>query len=301
MTPPDYEYLRKLLRDHSGLDLSADKQYLIESRLLPLSRKSGLSGISELVQKMKGGSTATTTQVVEAMTTQVVEAMTTNETFFFRDKLPFDHFRDSIMPEILQARASRKSIRIWCAAGSTGQEPYSLAMCLKEMSTAIAGWRIEIHSTDLSQEVLEKSKAGIYSQFEVQRGLPIQMLVKYFKQTGELWQINADIRAMVQHRQLNLLHDFSQLGVFDVIFCRNVLIYFDQDTKINIFNRLAKATEPDGFLVLGAAETVVGLTDAFNPYPERRGLYRPNNARATPTKMPAVGAVAPKVAMMAGR
>jgi len=293
VTPPDYEYLRKLLRDHSGLDLSADKQYLIESRLLPLSRKSGLSGISELVQKMKGGSTA--------ITTQVVEAMTTNETFFFRDKLPFDHFRDSIMPEILQARASRRSIRIWCAAGSTGQEPYSLAMCLKEMSAAIAGWRIEILATDLSQEVLEKSKAGIYSQFEVQRGLPIQMLVKYFKQTGELWQINADIRAMIQHRQLNLLHDFSQLGVFDVIFCRNVLIYFDQDTKINIFNRLAKASEPDGFLVLGAAETVVGLTDAFRPYPERRGLYRPNNARAIPTRIPAVGAVAPKLAAMAGR
>jgi len=292
VTPPDYEYLRKLLRDRSGLDLSADKQYLIESRLLPLSRKAGLCGISELVQKIKGGSAS--------ITTQVVEAMTTNETFFFRDKVPFDHFRDSIMPEILQARANRKSIRIWCAAGSTGQEPYSLAMCLREMSAALAGWRIEILATDLSQEVLEKSKAGIYSQFEVQRGLPIQMLVKYFKQTAELWQINPDIRAMVQHRQLNLLHDFSQLGVFDVIFCRNVLIYFDQDTKINIFNRLAKATEPDGFLALGAAETVVGLTDAFKPYPERRGLYRPNGARTAPGKMPAARATAEKVALMAG-
>ena len=293
MTPPDYEYLRKLLKDRSGLDLSADKQYLIESRLLPLSRKSGLAGIGELVQKMKGGSAD--------IITQVVEAMTTNETFFFRDKVPFDHFRDSIMPEILQARASRKTLRIWCAAGSTGQEPYSLAMCLKEMGAALAGWRVEILATDLSQEVLEKSRAGIYSQFEVQRGLPIQMLVKYFKQTGELWQINADIRAMVQHRQLNLLHDFSQLGVFDVIFCRNVLIYFDQDTKINIFNRLAKTTEPDGFLVLGAAETVVGLTDVFKPYPERRGLYRPSGARAAPAKIPAIGAVAPKLAVMGGR
>jgi chemotaxis protein methyltransferase CheR len=290
VTPPDYEYLRKLLRDHSGLDLSADKQYLIESRLLPLSRKAGLAGISELVQKMKGGATA--------IITQVVEAMTTNETFFFRDKVPFDHFRDSIMPEILQARAARKSIRIWCAAGSTGQEPYSLAMCLKEMSAKLTGWRVEIIATDLSQEVLEKSKAGIYSQFEVQRGLPIQMLVKYFKQTGEFWQVNADIRAMVQHRQLNLLHDFSQLGTFDVIFCRNVLIYFDQDTKINIFNRLAKATEADGFLVLGAAETVVGLTDVFKPYPERRGLYRPSGARAAPAKPPPTGAAAPKVAAM---
>jgi chemotaxis protein methyltransferase CheR len=292
VTPPDYEYLRKILKDHSGLDLSADKQYLIESRLLPLSRKAGLAGISELVQKMKAGS--------GSIVTQVVEAMTTNETFFFRDKVPFDHFRDSVMPEILQARAGRKSIRIWCAAGSTGQEPYSLAMCLKEMSAALGGWRVEIIATDLSQEVLEKSKAGIYSQFEVQRGLPIQMLVKYFKQIGELWQINADIRAMVQHRQLNLLHDFSQLGVFDVIFCRNVLIYFDQDTKINIFNRLAKAIELDGFLVLGAAETVVGLTEVFKPHPERRGLYRPNGARAKPAMAQAAGAAAPKLTAMAG-
>jgi chemotaxis protein methyltransferase CheR len=292
VTPPDYEYLRKLLKDHSGLDLSADKQYLIESRLLPLARKLTLPGISELVQKMKGGSSS--------LIAQVVEAMTTNETFFFRDKVPFDHFRETIMREMLQARAARKSLRIWCAAGSTGQEPYSLAMCLKEMSAALTGWRVEILATDLSQEVLEKSKAGIYSQFEVQRGLPIQMLVKYFKQNGELWQINADIRAMVQHRQLNLLHDFSQLGTFDVIFCRNVLIYFDQETKANIFGRLARLMEPDGFLVLGAAETVVGLTDDFKPFADRRGLYRPSGTRAVPGKLPAFGIGAPKVAATAG-
>ena len=158
-------------------------------------------------------------------------------------------------------------------------------MCLKEMSAALAGWRVEILATDLSVEVIEKSKAGLYSQFEVQRGLPIQLLVKYFKQIGEFWQINADIRAMIQHRQLNLLHDFSQLGVFDVIFCRNVLIYFDQDTKIDIFRRLAKATEKDGFLVLGAAETVVGLTDVFKPYPDRRGLYRPGGFNPASTKI----------------
>jgi len=289
VTPPDYEYLRKLLKDHSGLDLSADKQYLIESRLLPLARKSGLSGIPDLVMKIKAGSSS--------HIAQVVEAMTTNETFFFRDKVPFDHFRDTMMPEVLKARAARKSVRIWCAAGSTGQEPYSLAMCLKEMSAALAGWRVEIVATDLSQEVLEKSKAGIYSQFEVQRGLPIQMLVKYFKQSGEFWQVNPELRAMVQHRQLNLLHDFSQLGAFDIIFCRNVLIYFDQDTKINIFNRLARLVEADGFLVLGAAETVVGLTDTFKPVPERRGLYRPTGARAS-----TAGAAMPRVAaMVAGR
>jgi chemotaxis protein methyltransferase CheR len=282
VNPVEYEYLRKVLKDHSGLDLSADKHYLIESRLLPLARKAGLPGIPELVQKMKGGSTA--------LVTQVVEAMTTNETFFFRDKVPFDHFRDAIMKEILHARAGCKSVRIWCAAGSTGQEPYSLAMCLKEIAAALTGWRVEILATDLSQEVLEKSKAGIYSQFEVQRGLPIQMLVKYFKQNGELWQINPDIRGMVQHRQLNLLQDFSQLGKFDVIFCRNVLIYFDQETKTNIFGRLARALEPDGFLVLGAAETVVGLTEDFKPVADRRGLYRPTGVCAAPAKMAAVAA-----------
>jgi chemotaxis protein methyltransferase CheR len=290
VTPPDYEYLRKLLKDHSGLDLSADKQYLIESRLLPLSRKCGVAGISELVQKMKGGSSS--------IVAQVVEAMTTNETFFFRDKVPFEHFRDTIMREMLAARAGRKSIRIWCAAGSTGQEPYSLAMSLKEMGAALAGWRVEIIATDLSTEVLEKSKSGVYSQFEVQRGLPIQLLVKYFKQNGELWQISPELRAMVQHRQLNLLHDFSQLGTFDIIFCRNVLIYFDQDTKINIFGRLAKSMEQDGFLVLGAAETVVGLTDAFKPFPDKRGLYRPSGARAASV----LGATStPKIAALAGR
>ena len=292
MTPPDYEYLRKFLKDHSGLDLSAEKHYLIESRLLPLARKSGLDGIGELVQKLKAGSAL--------FVSQVVEAMTTNETFFFRDKVPFDHFREVIMPELLQARANRKTIRIWCAAGSTGQEAYSLAMCLKDMGAELAGWRVEIVATDLSHEVLEKARAGIYSQFEVQRGLPIQMLVKYFKQTGETWQINPELRAMVQHRQLNLLQDFTHLGTFDVIFCRNVLIYFDQDTKINVFSRLARQIELDGFLVLGAAETVVGLTDTFRPIAERRGLYRPNDPRAAAAR-PVVVDAAPRMVAMAGR
>ena len=266
MTPFDYEYLRKLLKERSGLDLSTDKQYLVESRLIPLARKSGLSGIGELVSKMKSGA--------PSLITEVVEAMTTNETFFFRDKIPFEHLRDTVLPLMLKARAKARSLRIWSAACSTGQEPYSIAMCLKEKAPLLSGWRIEIVATDLSQEVLEKSRAGIYSQFEVQRGLPIQMLVKHFTQSGEIWQVNADIRAMVQHRQLNLLQDFSQLGRFDVIFCRNVLIYFDQETKINVFERLNKAMEPDGMLMLGAAESVVGITDAFRPYLDRRGSIR---------------------------
>jgi chemotaxis protein methyltransferase CheR len=272
VTPLDYEFLRKLLKERSGLDLSADKQYLVESRLVPLARKAGLPGIPELVQTMmKGGA--------EKLTVDVVEAMTTNETFFFRDKVPFDHLRDTILPLMMQSRANRKTLRIWSAACSTGQEPYSIAMCLKEKAAQLAGWRFEIVGTDLSQEVLEKSKAGIYSQFEVQRGLPIQLLVKYFTQIGELWQISSDIRGMVQHKQLNLLQDFSHLGKFDVIFCRNVLIYFDQDTKVNIFERMSKVIEPDGMLMLGAAESVVGITDAFRPVADKRGLYQPNPDR----------------------
>jgi chemotaxis protein methyltransferase CheR len=272
VTSLDYEFLRKLLKERSGLDLSSDKQYLVESRLIPLARRVGLPGIAELVAKLKAGS--------EALTSEVVEAMTTNETFFFRDKIPFDHLRETILPALLTARASRRSLRIWSAASATGQEPYSIAMCLKELGPVLTGWRVEIVASDLSQGVLEKSKAGIFSQFEVQRGLPIQMLVKHFTQVGELWQINADIRAMVQHRQLNLLQDFSHLGTFDVIFCRNVLIYFDGDTKAGIFDRLAKVLEPDGVMALGAAESVVGISDAFKPYPDRRGLYRPNPAKA---------------------
>jgi chemotaxis protein methyltransferase CheR len=293
VTPLDYEFLRKLLRERSGLDLSSDKQYLVESRLIPLARRGGLAGIAELVAKIKGGS--------DALTAEVVEAMTTNETFFFRDKIPFDHLRETILPALLQARANRRSLRIWCAASSTGQEPYSIAMCLKEFGPALAGWRVEIVASDLSQAVLEKARTGIFSQFEVQRGLPIQMLVKYFTQVGELWQLNADIRAMVQHRQLNLLHDFSHLGTFDVVFCRNILIYFDQDTKVAIFDRLAKILEPDGVLALGAAESVVGISDAFKPYPDRRGLYRPNTVRTARAGVTAVMPPALKVVASAAR
>jgi chemotaxis protein methyltransferase CheR len=284
VTPADYDFLRKLLKERSGLDLSSDKQYLVESRLNPLARRSNLAGIDELVAKIKAGSSA--------LTTEVVEAMTTNETFFFRDKVPFDHLRDTILPALVQARASRRSLRIWCAASSTGQEPYSIAMCVKDFA-GLAGWRVEIIATDLSQEVLEKSRAGIYSQFEVQRGLPIQLLVRHFTQVGELWQLHADIRGMVQYKQLNLLQDFSHLGTFDVIFCRNVLIYFDQDTKAGIFERVGKMLESDGVLLLGAAESVVGISDAFKPYPDRRGLYRLNAERtARAGQPPALRAVA---------
>ena len=285
MTPLDYDYLRKLLKDRSGLVLSTEKQYLVESRLTPLARKAGIASLGDLVAKLRGND--------ERLAVDVVEAMTTNETFFYRDKIPFDHFRDTIVPGLLAARAKERRLRIWCSAASTGQEPYSLAMCLREMKDKLTGWRVEILGTDLSNEVLEKAKAGVYSQFEVQRGLPIQMLVKHFSQVGDTWQISPEMRAMVQYRQLNLLSDFSHLGSFDVIFCRNVLIYFDQETKISVLNRVARLLDPDGFLVLGAAETVVGLTEAFKPLADKRGLYAPNkDAARLPLARPALRPVA---------
>jgi len=277
MTPQDFDYLRKLLRERSGLVLSAEKQYLAESRLLPVARKHGLAGLGELVGKLK------VTTAAAPLTVEVIEAMTTNESFFFRDKVPFEHFRLTVMPALLAARAREKRIRIWCTACATGQEPYSLAMSLKAIGPALAGWRVEIVATDLSNEVLAKAKAGIYNQFEVQRGLPIQQLVKFFSQVGEAWQIAEEIRAMVKFRPLNLLADFSSLGTFDLVFCRNVLIYSDQDTKTGVLNRIARQMPADGFLILGAAETVVGLTDAFKPMADQRGLYVPNVAAAKPT------------------
>jgi chemotaxis protein methyltransferase CheR len=286
MTPLDYDYLRKLLRERSGLVLSADKQYLAESRLLPVARRAGLPGLAELVLELKKSGKA------EPLTVDVVEAMTTNESFFFRDKLPFEHFRATMIPALVAARANVRRLRIWCAAASTGQEPYSLAMCLREMAPRLAGWRIEIVATDLSRDVLEKAKAGIYSQFEVQRGLPIALLIKYFTQIGDTWQIASDIRAMVQYRPLNLLADFSHLGIFDVVFCRNVLIYFDQATKTNVLDRIARVMSHDGYLALGAAETVVGLTDSLKPVPDRRGLYAPASLTSPHKPAPALRIVA---------
>jgi chemotaxis protein methyltransferase CheR len=285
VTPLDYDFLRKCLRARSGLVLSADKQYLVESRLLPVARKVGLGSLGELVAALQSTSE-------DGLMTAVVEAMTTNESFFFRDKTPFEHFRQTIMPALIAARRSSRFIRIWCAAASTGQEPYSLAMCLKEIEREIAGWRIEVLATDVSNAVLEKARQGLYSQFEVQRGLPIQLLIKHFTQIGELWQIAPELRAMVKYRQLNLLADFSQLGLFDLVLCRNVLIYFDQETKIDVLNRLARVTASDGYLVLGAAETVVGLTDRFKMVADKRGLYVPN---ASAPSVPAAGRFTPRL------
>jgi chemotaxis protein methyltransferase CheR len=264
MTPTDFDYVSQILKRRSGLVLTPEKAYLIQSRVSPLLRRHGLASVDLLVQKMRGGD--------ERLTREVVEAMTTNESFFFRDKTPFEHFEKLILPRLLQARSSERRLRIWCAAASTGQEPYSLAMMLRDKSHLLRDWKVEIIGTDLSTEVLERAKSGLYSQFEVQRGLPVQMLVKYFTKEGDQYRIKDEIRNAVQFKVANLLDPFVGFGVFDVVFCRNVLIYFDEPTKRNVLDRIAQLMPEDGFLLLGAAESVVGVTTSFLPHESARGV-----------------------------
>ncbi len=262
----DFDFLRTFLKARSGLALTPEKRYLVESRLAAVCRRFELEDLSELVAGLRGGRDCD-------LEIAVVEAMTTNETLFFRDKLPFDLFRDVLLPRYLASRAQAKRLRIWCAAASTGQEPYSLAMILNDAAPQLAGWQVEILATDISTQVVERARAGLYSQFEVQRGLPIHLLLKHFSQVGDQWQVAPRIRAMVNYRALNLVKDFSHLGMFDIVLCRNVLIYFDGPRKTEILKRLANLVPGDGALILGAAETVIGLTDAFCPDPIHRGLY----------------------------
>ncbi len=267
MTEPDFAWLRSYLHTRSGLHLGPEKRYLVESRLAILCRRRSLPGLPELIQKLRSGD--------EELGVLVVEAMTTNETLFFRDSVPFAQFRETMLPTLIKKRATERSLRIWSAAASSGQEPYSLAMILDDMAAQLAGWRIEILATDISGEIIEKARAGVYSQFEMQRGLPVQSLLKHFSQEGDRWKISDRLRSMVTFRQMNLLQPSPQLGQFDIIFCRNVLIYFDLPTKSQVLGMLARHLKPDGFLSLGAAETVIGLTNQFSIDREQRGLYRP--------------------------
>jgi chemotaxis protein methyltransferase CheR len=295
MTDLEFDFLRGYLKTRSGLALSGEKRYLVESRLGPVCRRFNLANLGALVTALKGTRDL-------AMERAVVEAMTTNETFFFRDRTPFDLFRDVLLPEAMARRATQRRLRIWCAAASSGQEPYSLAMMLQDAAPRLAGWTVDLVATDLSTEVLEKAKAGLYSHFEVQRGLPVQSLIKHFEQVGEQWRISASLRQMVDYRPLNLLHPFEALGTFDIIYCRNVLIYFDAPTKGDVLARLSNSLASDGALLLGAAETVIGLTDKLVPNTQHRGLYNQAaaGARAPAGRLAPAGLVPPVATAVMG-
>jgi chemotaxis protein methyltransferase CheR len=272
LSVPDYAFLADFLRRRSGLSISSEKVNLIESRLKPVSSRSGLRSVTELIRRLRTGD--------EALSVAVTEAMTTNDTSFFRDKTPFDRFRDMMLPAMSTARRNGSHLRIWCCAASSGQEPYSLAMIV-DAATQLSGWRIDIVATDINAEMIERAKEGLYSQFEVMRGLPIQMLARHFQLEAGEWRLSSSIRQRVQFRVFNLMDSFETLGRFDVIFCRNVLIYFDQTTKHDVLGRLADALAPDGYLVLGSAETVLGSGKGLHALRNGRGMYvRAKNAQS---------------------
>ncbi|MDA0653326.1 MAG: protein-glutamate O-methyltransferase CheR [Proteobacteria bacterium] len=288
MKPENFTFLAQFLKIESGLIITEEKAYLVESRLVPLARKRGLADLDDLVIAVRGKKDAN-------LNNDVVEAMTTNESFFFRDIKPFESLKNTVLPKIVPARkaANAKKIRIWSAACSSGQEPYTIAMMLKENPAILQGLDVEIIGTDISNEILDKAREGIYTQFEAQRGLPIQLLMKYFTQVGEHWQINEDIRGMVQLHHANLLQDLSRLGKFDAVFCRNVLIYFEAPTKAQVLGRIRAMMPDDGYLFLGAAETVVGISDSFKTISGERGVYATDTATAM---VAAAAAAVPKPA-----
>ncbi len=281
MNSADFDFLRKFLYDRSGLALTPDKSYLLESRLAPIARKMKMKSLSDLIAHMRVKSD-------EALTVQIVEAMTTNETLFFRDRWPFERFSAKILPDLMEANKHTKRIRIWCAACSSGQEPYSLAMLIAEAGKLLDGWSVELIGTDISEEMLERCRKGWYSAFEVQRGMTPDMLKKYFSKDGEGWKISDRLRSMVKFRNFNLLTDpaaaAAGLQGLDLIFCRNVLIYFDEITRKRVFAGMAKVMKPAGYLCLGGAETVIGISDAFRILPGERGLFgvTPRAAAAKP-------------------
>lgn len=266
MTEASFQFLREFLRARSGLNLAADKRYLVESRLAPLARSLAFASLDALVARLHA-------DAPPGLAQSVLDAMATHETSFFRDRVPFESLRTIVLPRLLAARRETRRLRIWSAAASTGQEAYSLAMILAEVEPALTDWRIEIVATDMSSAALARGQAGTYSQFEVQRGLPIKSLLRHFTQTGEEWTINANLRAAIQWRVANLLGDLRGLGRFDVVFCRNILIYLDKAAKSELLGKISDALAPDGALCLGSTEFMAGCP--FAPDPQAPGFHLP--------------------------
>ncbi len=267
----DFDFLCNLIKQKSGISLSEDKAYLLESRLMPVVKKYELQDITGLVKRLQ-------LRNEEDLITQVIEAMTTNETSFFRDNKPFMQFKEHVIPHVIEHNTA-KSLKIWSAACSTGQEPYSLAMTLLEEKGKMPGFDFSITATDIDKTILNKAAEGVYSQFEVQRGLPIQMLIKYFAQQesyGEKWCIKDEVKSIIRFNYLNLLDSYP-LAKYDVILCRNVLIYFEPEVKAKILDKLADCLTPNGLLFLGSSETIMGLTDRLEIFNGCMGLFKLKN------------------------
>jgi chemotaxis protein methyltransferase CheR len=268
LLPADFDFVRTLVRQRAAIVLEDEKAYLVEARLLPLARREAGGSLSELITRIRANAH-------DELRHKVVEAMTTNETSFFRDVNPFEALRKIVLPELIQKRATVRRLYLWCAASSSGQEPYTLAMVLREHFAALPGWQLQIHATDLSQEMIGRCREGIYNQIEVNRGLPAALLVKYFQRHGDSWRINDEIRRMVEFRTLNLIEPWPAMPAWDVVFVRNVLIYFDVAIKSQILDKVRQSLRSDGFLFLGGAESPINLSAAFERVNyERAGCYR---------------------------
>lgn len=268
MQPEDFAFFQTFLSERAGLNLWPEKGYLLESRLARVLRERGIDSLTTLAAKLRAGGDV-------LLEREVIEAMMTHETLFFRDLKSFDALRESVLPELIAARRKERRLAIWSAACSGGQEPYSIAMMLDEMRDALAGWSIHILATDLSTAIIERAKTGLYTQFEVQRGLPVRYLLKHFSQQPSGWEIEKRIRDKIEFRPFNLLRDSAPFGRFDLILCRNVMIYFDAPTRARLFSRLRRQMAQDGALMLGGAETVLGMTTEFTPTRETPNFYRP--------------------------
>jgi len=266
-TDAEFTFISDMVRTRSAIVLEPGKEYLVEARLAPLLRELGLESIGALVTKLRQGN--------GGLAERVTEAMTTNETSFFRDVAPFQALRTSVVPTLLEARKVPRSLRIWCAASSSGQEPYSIAMTIDDAFPQLRDWNLQIVATDLSPAMVERGRSGVYKALEVNRGLPAPMLIKYFTKVGVDYELKPEIRSMVDFSELNLIGAWPAFPTFDIVFLRNVLIYFDVETKRTIFGRVKRLLASDGFLFLGAAETTMNIDDGFERLPfERAGCYR---------------------------
>ncbi len=271
ITPQEYQTYCKYVYDICGITLAPNQAYLIENRLAPIIKNQACSNFSELYNKSKADR-------LKKLEQEIIDAITTNETYFFRDKSPFDLLQHKILPDLIDKRPTRSglptTIKIWSAACSFGQEVYSIAITLKELlGNDIHNYRISIVGTDISDEAIARSSYGLYNQFEVERGLPPNKLRLYFDQADKGWRIKDELRSMVSFRKLNLFQSFAALGRFDIIFCRNVAIYFSQPDKIKLYEKIGGTLASDGYLIIGAQESLTGITDIFEPQRYMRSIF----------------------------
>ena len=265
MRPEDVETIRAMVHARAGVVIDPEKTYQIETGLAPVARRAGFASLNDLMRAIR-------VQRDERLLWAATEALVNSESSFFRDRAPFRIFREEILPALIADRGD-KPIRVWCAAAAAGQEPYSLAMILDDEQAKLANARVELFASDISERSLERAQRGLYTQFEVQRGLPIRLLVRHFEKVDEQWSLSPRIRQMVRWRRINLLADLGPLGRFDVIFCRNVIASFDEPTRRRVLDQLANALPDDGWLVLGADETLGGASERLKPVEGRRGFY----------------------------